>query len=157
MQSIAAPCKAGDVSRRYSLPRRPFATVGVAGSRPSFARLAQSGRSSPASPVSCSSIREPLRVVTRRGFPFVATACCLVPRGCRLVSPKSRKLRFVYSSRSTCAWTRSVSFGFAYLSCDQPSERSCLRPSRGAKVSLASWSSEASRTLFEIVVPIYSI
>jgi len=50
----AAACKAGAVSARYSLPRRPFANVGVAGSRPSFARLAHRGRSPPASPVSCS-------------------------------------------------------------------------------------------------------
>ena len=41
---IAVPCRAGDVSRRYSLPLSPFANVGVAGSRPSFARLAQSAR-----------------------------------------------------------------------------------------------------------------
>ena len=48
---LASPCKAGDVSRRYFLPSRRFANVGVAGS----------------SPVSCSSIREPLREVARRG------------------------------------------------------------------------------------------
>ena len=48
----AAACRAGDVSTRYPSPRRPFANVGVAadavacfaGSRPSFARLAQSAR-----------------------------------------------------------------------------------------------------------------
>ena len=44
LQPIAPACKAGDVSTRYSLPCRPFANVGVAGSRPSFARLAQSAR-----------------------------------------------------------------------------------------------------------------
>jgi hypothetical protein len=34
LQPIAPACRAGDVSRRYSLPRRPFANVGVAGSSP---------------------------------------------------------------------------------------------------------------------------
>ncbi len=34
LQPIAPACKAGDVSRRYSLPLRPFANVGVAGSSP---------------------------------------------------------------------------------------------------------------------------
>jgi hypothetical protein len=41
----------------------------------------------------------------------VATARCLVPRECHLVSPKSRKLRSVSSSRSACVKTRSVSSG----------------------------------------------
>jgi hypothetical protein len=43
LQPIALACKAGAVSRRYFLPLRPFANVGVAGSRPSFARQAQAG------------------------------------------------------------------------------------------------------------------
>jgi hypothetical protein len=52
LQSIAVACRAGDVSRRYSLPRRPFANVGVAGS----------------SPVSCSIVNAaPPRVLACRG------------------------------------------------------------------------------------------
>ena len=122
--------------------------MGVAGSRPSFARLAHRGRSPLASPVSCSNIREPLRGVARRGFSLATTARCLVPRGCRLVppdwlrlAPKSRKLRSVSSSRSACAYTRRVSSGFAWPSCDA-TQRTLLPEARArlANVCLASWS-----------------
>jgi hypothetical protein len=61
----AAACRAGAVSTRYSLPRRPFANVGVAGS----------------SPVSCSNIQQPLRGVTRRGSAFLAIAVELQAAG----------------------------------------------------------------------------
>jgi len=64
----AVSCRAGDVSRRHFLRFCPFANVGVAGSRPRFARLAQSGRSPPASPASCSRKSERPRSVRPGAF-----------------------------------------------------------------------------------------
>jgi hypothetical protein len=49
---------------------------GVAGSRPSFARLAQSGRSPPASPVSCSRKSERPRPVRSGAFSFGVVGRC---------------------------------------------------------------------------------
>ena len=82
---------------------------GVAGSRPSFARLAHHGRSPSASPVSCSSIREPLRGVARRGFSLVAVARHLVPR--RRRPPEETGEETV--SRQRAPRTRRLRHGFA--------------------------------------------
>ncbi len=66
LQPIAVSCRAGDVSRRYSLPRRPFANVGVAGS----------------SPVSCSRKDKRPRLVRSGAFSIGVLAPCYVQPKC---------------------------------------------------------------------------